>query len=318
MIDRSAWELTAAAKAGRLIFDAPLAKMTTYGVGGPAAILGRPESPEELSELLAAQAREDCPLYILGGGSNTLFVEKFEGLVIKLGKAFQNVEASEDGRVTAGAGVPTAAVLAASVNMELSGLEGLAGIPGNFGGALMMNAGSYGVEVGSAVESIFGLDALGQKFCRSKEELKLEYRRLTGLPDGAVMLGADLRLTKGRPEDIKELINEYLSRRSAGQPQGVRSAGSVFKNPPNLYAGKLIDECGFKGLAVGGARVSEIHANFIVAREPVEGGQILELLNKIRAGVYEQRGVILEPEIRIIGPRGPLAPVSLGVNNGRS
>ena len=312
MIDRTAWERTAAAKAGRVFFDAPLAGMTTYGVGGPAAVLARPESPEELSELL--EARENLPVFILGGGSNTLFADEgFEGLVIKLGKAFQTVDASEDGRIRAGAGVPTAAVLETSVAMEFSGLEGLAGIPGSFGGALMMNAGSYGLEVGSAVEYVFGLDGQGQKFRRSKTELTFEYRRLSGLPEGAVVLGADLCLNEGRPEDIRKLIDDYLVRRTETQPRGLRSAGSVFKNPPGQAAGRLIDECGFKGLAVGGVMVSEIHANFIVARGPVESGQILELINKIRAGVYQRRGVILEPEIKIIGPRGPMAPAPLEV-----
>ena len=319
MIDRSPWAPIAAAMEQRLIFDAPLANLTTYGVGGPAAILARPESPEELSALLEMRARQELPVHILGGGSNTLFADEgFEGLIVKLGKMFQSVDASEDGRIMAGAGVPTAAVLETAVNMELSGLEGLAGIPGSFGGALMMNAGSCGQEVGATVEYVFGLDGQGRKFRRPKGELKFEYRRLGGLPEGAVMLGADLRLGRDRPEDIKNLIGEYRSRRAKTQPQGLRSAGSVFKNPPGLYAGKLIEECGFKGLAVGGARVSEVHANFIVVQGPSESGQILELINKVRAGVYERRGVILEPEIKIIGPRGPMAPAPLGVDHGRA
>ena len=319
MIDRQPWARIAAVMGDRLIFDAPLANRTTYGVGGPAAVLARPDSPEELAELLEIQVREKLPVYILGGGSNTLFTEAgFEGLVIKLGQMFQLVQASEDGQLTAGAGVPTAAVLENAASMEFSGLEGLAGIPGSFGGALMMNAGSYGLELGSVVESVLGLDGQGREFRRLKADLKFEYRRMTGLPDGAVILGAELRLSSGRPEDIRKLIAEYLNRRAENQPKGVRSAGSVFKNPPGLYAGKLIEECGFKGLTVGGAMISEVHANFIVARGRVESGHILELIDTVRAGVYQQRGVILEPEIKIVGPGGLMAPVPLEVTDGRS
>lgn len=303
---------------GRLVFDAPLAPLTTYGTGGPADVLARPDSAEELAELLKIQTDQEMPVHILGGGANTLFADEgFRGLVIKLGRMFQTVQGSVDGQMSAGAGVPTAGVLENAAVMEFSGLEGLAGIPGSIGGALMMNAGSFGLELGSVVEAVYGLDGRGRHFRREKVELKFEYRRLTGLPEGAVILGTDLRLSPGRPEDIRKLMAEYQRRRAESQPKGLRSAGSVFKNPPGLYAGKLIEECGFKGTAVGGAEVSEVHANFIVVRDRAESGQIIELMNKIRAGVREKCGVALEPEIKIIGPRGPLAPAPLEADNGR-
>ncbi|MDR2945883.1 MAG: UDP-N-acetylmuramate dehydrogenase [Candidatus Adiutrix sp.] len=313
MIDRRPWDSLASRLGDRLIFGAPLADLTRYGVGGSAALLARPESAEEVRDLLAVRNETGLPLSILGGGSNTLFTEAgFAGLVMRIGQGFQVVEALGDTGLRAGAGAHTAAVAEAAAERGLRGLEGLAGIPGRFGGALMMNAGSFGQDVGSCVERLFGLDAQGREFSLGKAELRYEYRRLSGLAEGAVLLGAELRLEAGHPEDIKRTVAENLARRSASQPKGFRSAGSVFKNPAGHSAGRLIEECGLKGATIGGAAVSEVHANFIVVQGKAESGHILELVDKIRAAVYNQRGVVLEPEIKIIGPTGPLTLASPG------
>ncbi len=307
MAGREMWAELRREMDGRLDFDVPMKDFTTYGVGGPAAVLARPETDAELAGILSLCRRRDLPYFILGAGSNLLFLDEgFEGVVVKLGGGFRNIEHRGDGRVRAGAAAPVGQLLDKAVEWSLGGLECLAGIPGTVGGAVWMNAGSFGRTVGQAVTGLRYLDPRGTfGQARTGDQLEFTYRRLHGLPAGSVILEAELSLEADRREDIQARIREHLATRAERHPRGVRSAGSVFKNPPGLAAGKIIEECGLKGAAIGGAMVSELHGNFIVNPEGRAASRdILELIKLVMAGVRERRGLALELEIKIIGSSG--------------
>ncbi|MDR0881233.1 MAG: UDP-N-acetylmuramate dehydrogenase [Candidatus Adiutrix sp.] len=293
----------------RLISGALMKDYTTFGVGGPARLLARPETLAELAALLEICGRQGFRYYVLGGGSNTLFLKDgFDGVVIRLGQSFRAIESLGDGRLKAGAAAPVGPLLDLAVDLGLAGLEGLAGIPGTVGGALVMNAGSFGQSVGSTVTGLSYLDRQGRLVNIPAANLEFSYRRLKGLPEGAVIVAAEFALTPGRKESLREIISQRLARRAERHPLGARSAGSVFKNPAETPAGRIIEECGFKGARAGGAVVSEKHANFIVNQDGLaDGDDIYELILTIIKGVRQLRGLTLEPEIKIIGREGEVA-----------
>ena len=290
----------------RLRHNVPMRNYTTMGVGGPALALAQPETAEELGAILRVCRDNKLPYYVMGAGSNLLFLDEgYSGVVIKLGSSFKSFEFPEASLLRAGAAAPLHQALEAALGHNLGGLECLAGIPGTVGGAVWMNAGSFGRSVGQMVEAVSYVSAEGQAERVRADNLRFSYRRLNGLPQGAVITGADFRLEAGNAEDIKALIQKNLDARAARHPKGVRSAGSVFKNPPDEPAGRIIEECGLKGLTVGGAQVSEKHANFIINPSgEASAADVLNLVRKIVIEVRERRGLILEPEIRIIGASG--------------
>ncbi len=297
------WSVLAGSMAGRLSFNASLKDYTSFGIGGPARILARPDTVEELAELMAISRREGLNYFIIGAGSNILFQEAgFDGLVIKLGPGFQSWERVGETKIQARAALSGAALMKAAVDLGLAGLECLASIPCTLGGALFMNAGSFGRELGQVVRRIDYLDPAGRTSHLAKEDLRYAYRRLEGLPPGAVILGALLELEPEAPESIKARIDEALKQRSARQPKGLRSAGSVFKNPPGQAAGRLIDEAGLKGRRLGGAQVSEVHANFIVNTGGATYHDVAGLMEMIVEEVRRRHGLTLEPELKLVGP----------------
>ena len=297
------WRRLAEALGDRLIFQAPLRKFTTFRVGGPARVLARPEKMGELQGLLATARDEGWPVVVLGGGSNLLFDDAgFDGLVIKLGAGFAGLE-GEGSLVRAGAAAASTDLLAWSIARDLGGLEGLAGLPGSVGGAVAGNAGAGPEGLGQAVTRLSILDGAGQVRTFPDADLNFTYRRLTGLPEESIILEAEFALTPRPAGDIRARLEEFRARRQQ-QPLGGRSAGCVFKNPPSLSAGRLIDECGFKGQRIGGARVSEDHANFILAEAGAAAADILALIDRIREGVQARHGLILELELKVLGPGG--------------
>ena len=298
------WRRLAETLGDRLTFQAPLRDFTTFRVGGPARALARPEKLEELQALLAAARDEGAPVIVLGGGSNLLFDDAgFDGLVIKLGSGFAGLEGLGT-LVRAGAAAAAADLLAWALARDLGGLEGLTGLPGSVGGAVAGNAGAGPEGLGRAVSRLFILDGGGGRIRTFKaEDLNFTYRRLEGLPEGAVILEVEFGLTPGPAGDIRARLEEFRERRRS-QPLGGRSAGCVFKNPPSLSAGRLIDECGFKGHRAGGARVSEAHANFILAEAGATAADILALIDHVRRGVLARHGLTLELELKVIGPGG--------------
>jgi UDP-N-acetylmuramate dehydrogenase len=297
------WRRLAENLGGRLTFQAPLRDFTTFRVGGPARMLARPEEVGELQALLALARAERLPFIVLGGGSNLLFDDAgFDGLVIKLGSGFAGLE-SAGSLVRAGAAAASADLLAWVLARDLGGLEGLAGLPGSVGGAVAGNAGAGPEGLGRAVTGLLILDGGGLVRNISAADLNFSYRRLDGLPEKAVILEAEFALAPRPAGDIRARLAEIRQRRGQ-QPLGGRSAGCVFKNPPSLSAGRLIDECGFKGLRVGGARVSEVHANFILAETGATAADILALIDRVRQGVLARHGLALELELKVMGSGG--------------
>ncbi len=293
---------------GRVTYEAPLAGMTTFGLGGPAKALIEPNTEKELSAVLELVRENKLPLFILGGGSNVLFRDGgFPGVVIRLGPGFAELTVLEHNgegvRVEAGAAALTAKLVTLCRREGLSGLEFLAGIPGRVGGALAMNAGARGGEIGQALSSLIVMDAEGQVAEIGAERIKVSYRKLE-LTENTVILKGMFNLRASRSEKVKTEIRRILERRLAAQPRRVKSAGCVFKNPPNQAAGRLIDEAGLKGRTVGGAWVAREHANFIVHDGRANAGQIIELMEIVRKEVKDKFGVLLDPEIKIVGMNG--------------
>jgi UDP-N-acetylmuramate dehydrogenase len=223
-------------------------------------------------------------------------------LVIKLGSGFAGLE-GEGYLVRAGAAAASADLLAWALARDLGGLEGLAGLPGSVGGAVAGNAGAGPEGLGRAVAGLLILDGTGQVRTVQAVDLNFAYRRVEGLPIGAVILSVEFALTPRSAGEIRTRLEEFRARRRV-QPLGGRSAGCVFKNPPSLSAGQLIDQCGFKGRRVGGARVSEAHANFILAEDGAAASDILSLIDRIRRSVLARHGLTLELELKVIGPGG--------------
>ncbi|HWP67120.1 MAG TPA: UDP-N-acetylmuramate dehydrogenase [Candidatus Limnocylindria bacterium] len=290
----------AAAVGGRVRRDEPLARHTSFRIGGPADVLVEPGSPGELAGVARITAEAGLPLTVLGAGSNLLVADGgIRGVVVKLGAGFRRAAWTERG-VTAGAAMQIGKLARAAVTRGLSGLEFAEGIPGTVGGALFMNAGAYGGEVGAKVAAVEGVTADGRLETLAGETLAFCYRR-AGLPPGFLVTAVTFRLEPAAPELIARRLAELREHRLASQPQGTANAGSIFKNPPGATAGRLIEAAGLKGRRVGGARISERHANVIVNDGGARASDVQALMAEAQRAVWERNGVWLEPEIRLVG-----------------
>jgi UDP-N-acetylmuramate dehydrogenase len=273
----------------------PLGEHTSLGVGGPADIV-RVHDCERLPELVAFLRQRDVPWKVLGGGSNLLVAD--EGLREVLIHLARGEASSFEGNR---AEVPAAANLGSTVmecaRRNLGGMEGLVGVPGSVGGALRMNAGAYGTEISDAVRSLkVYRGSTGQIETLNVGKIRFEYRHSSLAPDD-ILLSVSLELPERPYEEIVERVKQCNQKRRASQPINEKSAGCVFKNPPGLSSGKMIDGLGLKGMRVGGAVVSERHANFIVNRHHATASDILRLMELIRARILKAYGVELEEEI---------------------
>jgi len=287
---------------GRLTAEAPLAPVTWFRVGGPAEVLFRPADAEDLAEFLAKRPAE-VPVTVIGVASNLLVRDDgVEGVVVRLGRGFAAIEIS-GARVTAGAGVLDLNVAIAARAAGV-GLEFLSGIPGTIGGALRMNAGAYGREIKDVLESAVALDNAGVRHALSLAEMGLGYRHC-GVPEDWIFVGATLRGQAADRDAIQRRMAEIQSEREASQPIRARTGGSTFANPPGHKAWELIDAAGCRGLARGGAMVSEKHTNFLINTGPATAADIEGLGEEVRRRVFEKSGVRLEWEIRRIGRPAP-------------
>lgn len=282
-----------------IIFGEPLREHTSFRIGGSARVFLRPFSEEALCLALKYCRREDIPLYILGRGTNLLVSDRgVEGAVIDM-TALNDIRIEKDVMtLSAGALLSSAAKKAAEAS--LCGLEFANGIPGTLGGALVMNAGAYGEEIGEMVLSVRVLDEAGKIITRSREEMDFGYRR-SALEEGEIILSAILQLAKGEAEQIEEKMRRLGEQRRAKQPLEKRSAGSTFKRPPGDYAGRLIEAAGLKGFAVGGASISEKHAGFVISDGTASARDVYELCQIVRRRVMEDSGVMLQMEIKTWG-----------------
>ncbi len=284
--------------------NVPLARRTTYRVGGPAQYFAEPPDAKALSELLWRAAEENVPVRFLGGGSNLLVADRgVSGVVIHLPRSGFGLLRQNGAVVHVGAAHSLPALVKWSVGAGLLGLECLQGVPGSVGAALRMNAGGKYGEIGSRVRHVSGFELDGKPFEFDTAACGFTYRhsRLAG----RIVTACELQLTPGEPCAGQRLLTDILREKTASQPMNARSAGCVFKNPrvPGvLAAGKLVDEVGLKGLRVGGASVSTKHANFLVCdREGASSSDLAELIRTIRGRVYQERGVLLELEIETWG-----------------
>ncbi len=278
----------------------PLAKHVSMGVGGPARWFITVETVEALEAVLARLRGGAVPWMMLGGGSNTIFTEAgFGGAIVTLGRGFRQIAAGPgEHEVTAGAGANLSALMNYAKRRGLTGMEWAAGVPGTVGGALAGNAGTGLGEMCDRVAAVEVIDAAGARRMRRRGEFSYGYRRSDLARD--VILRATVALAPDDVEAIQARIDQGLKKRFE-QPVGKRCSGCMFKNPAGDYAGRLIDRAGLKGLRVGGAQVSEEHANFIINEGEATSEDIRALVEEVRRRVREATGVELELEIRMVG-----------------
>lgn len=290
---------------GVLRENEPMSRHTSWRAGGPARRYYRPADLDDLA-LFLSQQDESEPLYWTGLGSNLLVRDGgWPGTVIASHGALGVLEHRGGGRVRAGAGVACAKLARRCGRWGLGGAEFFAGIPGTVGGALAMNAGAFGGETWDRVAAVEVIDRHGGLHRRAADAYRTGYRRVQGPePDSLErewFVAAELRFDEGAGGDAAARIRDLLARRSAAQPTGVASCGSVFRNPPGDHAARLIEACGLKGRRIGNACVSQKHANFIVNLGKARAAEIEALILDVQAEVARQCGVRLEPEVRIVG-----------------
>ena len=283
-----------------LRFEEPMAKHTSFRIGGGAEVMAFPKDKRELAEILKMSALLDCKCAILGAGTNVLAPDEgLSGLVICLKDCLDGMEQLDDThiRVMAGVTMSRAAVFAA--NLGLSGLEFAHGIPGTVGGGVYMNAGAYGGEICQVCTQVEVMDRNGNVRVLSGEEMQFSYRHSILEETDDIVVRADFALTRDDPETIKARMKELIGKRSASQPLDLPSAGSAFKRPVGGYAAALIDQAGLRGFQVGGAAVSSKHCGFAVNLGGATAADVKELLRQVSEIVFEKSGIRLEPEVRI-------------------
>ena len=283
-----------------LSFNEPMAKHTSFRIGGPAEVMAFPDSTEQLAQILKASKVLDIKPAIIGAGTNILAPDAgIKGLVICIKDSLSNIERLDTThiRVDAGASMTKAAVYAA--NAGLSGLEFAHGIPGSVGGGVYMNAGAYGGEIKDVCISAQVMTMDGELKTYTAEEMAFSYRHSRLEEEPGIVVSAVFVLKPGRTEEIRSRMQELAAKRKASQPLDKPSAGSAFKRPVGGYAAALIDGAGLKGYQVGGAAISEKHAGFAVNLGEATAEDVKNLLQQVSDIVYEKSGIRLEPEVRI-------------------
>ncbi|MCX7832278.1 MAG: UDP-N-acetylmuramate dehydrogenase [Actinobacteria bacterium] len=279
----------------------PLSQFTSFKVGGPADYFAQVGNLSELKQAVAFSNEHYLDIFVLGKGTNLLVSDKgFRGLVLKLSKEFARI-VIEENTLVAGGGAQLVRTASLAFSRSLSGLEWAAGIPGTVGGAVKMNAGAHGFSISDIISTItvFDSDSLSLEKLR-KEEVEFGYR-FSSISNKKIILEAAFKLVESVQEEIKKKMESYFAERKRTQPLQQRTAGSVFKNPKGDFAGRLIEAAGLKGYKLGGAMVSEIHANFIVNVGSATAQEIYNLMRKIQHEVYSKFKVMLEPEIILLG-----------------
>ena len=282
--------------------DEPMAKHTSFRIGGPAKRMAFPKTREQLVVLMGFLQDEGVKPLLIGNGTNLLVADKgLDTVVIDTSAELFHIELTDEGEIAADAGVSLAKLALFAWKNGLTGLEFAHGIPGTVGGGVCMNAGAYGSEMKQVLRSAAVLFPEEGIRTLSYEELNLSYRHslLTEHPE-AVVLYAEFELTPGDPEAIRAAMRELMAKRKASQPLEWPSAGSTFKRPKGHFAGTLIDQCGLKGLTVGGAQVSEKHAGFLINRGGATFADMTELIRQVQQRVLVETGVTLEPEVKIV------------------
>jgi len=302
MISNAARAALEEALGDRVRFDAPLSQYTSLRVGGAADAVATPATRKELAQLLAVCCTQRLRKTVLGSGFNTLVLGSgFEGVVIRMSR-WRGLQERPGGGLRAESGVSHSQITNFCVERGLSGLEFGCGIPGSIGGWVAMNAGIPAREVKDAICEVEVMSPTGASVRHlPREALRFEYRALRGLAVGSVILSALFEVGISTPARVRAEIDRLLALRSRSQPLNVPSCGSVFKNPPGDYAGRLIESVGLKGRRIGGAQISPVHANFITNLGGATAGDVLALIEEAQEKVYDATGIRLVPEVRIVG-----------------
>lgn len=281
--------------------DVSMAEHTSFRCGGRAAVFAEPAGEVELSELLRLLSGSDTPYIVIGNGSNLLFARDYAGVAVHIGRALDFIERKGENGLIAGAGTMLSRLSRAALEYGLSGMECACGIPGSVGGACFMNAGAYGFEMKNVLREVRSMKPDGSVIRRSAEEMGLGYRKSVFMDSDEVILSAEVSLAPGDRAEMEALMNDCTAKRNAKQPVNLPSAGSFFKRPEGYFAGKLIEDSGLKGLTIGGAQVSPLHAGFIVNVGGATADDVVQLMHVVQETVMHDHGVALEPEVRIIG-----------------
>ena len=295
--------------------DVRMAGLTTWGAGGSADRVYAPADVEDLAGFLA-RLEPATEVFWVGLGSNLLVRDGgIGGVVILAGRGLGGIGQCGNRTVRAGAGVPCAKLARHCAMRGLAGGEFLAGIPGTVGGALAMNAGAHDVETWDLVRKVETVDRSGRRRWRGRSDFEIGYRSVGGVRDEWFTC-AELRFAPGDPASVRARTRSLMRARTASQPTGRRSCGSVFRNPPGDYAGRLIEACGLKGLRVAGAVVSEKHGNFIVNDGTAAASDIEALIELVGSRVFAKTGIRLDPEVRVVGRRAPVRKPGPGPEEG--
>ena len=280
----------------------PMAKHTTFRVGGPAALLALPKGEGEVRQIRQLAHQVGVAPFFLGKGSNLLVADKgVDRFLIKLSGGLTRLEREGEAGLYVGSGVTLAQAATFAAQAGLSGLEFAHGIPGSLGGGVFMNAVAYDGEMAQVIAWVDCLDETGTPHRLAGDDLALGYRTSCFTQRPWLITGARLTLTPGDPAAIRAKMADLAQRRRAKQPLEYPSAGSTFKRPPGHFAGGLIEQCGLKGYQIGGAQVSEKHAGFVINTGGATCQDILDLIHHVRQVVRDQTGVLLEPEVRLLG-----------------
>ncbi|MEK7376671.1 MAG: UDP-N-acetylmuramate dehydrogenase [Candidatus Margulisiibacteriota bacterium] len=284
-----------------VLSDEQMSKHTTFKIGGPAELLIIPSCREDLKAALKILKQACVPFFTIGRGSNSLVCDRgIKGAVIKLGDDFGTIKI-EGEKIFCGAGVGLSRLINKCAERGLCGIENLAGIPSSVGGAVFMNASSFGSSFGDVVEQVRTFDLSGTEYSYEKRDCGFGYRTSVFQSNHQIIFEVALALKKDEPKEIKSRIASILSKKISAQPLKDESAGCIFKNPPGKNAGELIEKAGLKGLVLGGAKISRTHANYIINTGGAKAADVLGLIEKIRSVVKEKFEVELELEIGIVG-----------------
>lgn len=287
--------------ADNVTVDEPMARHTTFRVGGPADYFVRPVDVEQIPALISLGRMENIPYFILGNGSNLLVSDEgYRGMIINIADNMNGVDI-HDGVIRAQAGAMLTKVGRLARDNSLTGLEFASGIPGTIGGAVYMNAGAYGGEMKDVVVSVRAMDTDGRVYDLSVDEMDFSYRHSVIGERGLVVLEVMMKLAEGNLDEIDSRMNELAEARRSKQPLEYPSAGSTFKRPEGYFAGKLIMDAGLRGYSVGGAQVSEKHCGFVVNRGGATASDVMTLIRDVQDKVREEFEVELETEVRLLG-----------------
>ncbi|MBR0435135.1 MAG: UDP-N-acetylmuramate dehydrogenase [Lachnospiraceae bacterium] len=284
----------------KVIMNELMNRHTTFRVGGPCSLFISPDK-KHLPAVIVFCKKSALPYVVIGRGSNILVSDSgFEGLVIEIGDAFDKITTEGD-MITAEAGASLASVARVAYENSLTGLEFASGIPGSAGGGLYMNAGAYGGEMKDVIYSAKALNFNGEEVEFVPEDMDLSYRHSAFMEQNLIITEMVFKLKAGNKDEIKATMDDYNGRRRDKQPLNYPSAGSFFKRPEGNFAGKLIEDAGLAGLRVGGAEVSTKHCGFVINVDNATSKDIINLMKKVQAEVNDKFGIMLEPEVRMLG-----------------